>query len=276
MDDLNAQQIVLLTLLVSFVTSIATGITTVALLEQAPDPVTQTINRVVERTVERVVSEPIEGPERIIERQVETVVVNEEDLTIEAVNKNSRSVVRIFTQSGDSVNFLKLGVVINSSGDIVTDGSQIQDGVTYMARFQSEEIPVSLKNKNESGTLAILRIDRGEGDSTSDNFRGATFANSDSLQLGQTVILLSGENRASVSTGIINELDTEDEKISTINTSVSADKVLLGSVIINLRGEIIGLRLDFDRDLPASFIPANMVKSFLLEGDMAVNQSEVE
>ena len=48
MESLTKTQIVLLVLLVSFVTSLATGIVTVTLVNQAPQPVTHTINKVVE------------------------------------------------------------------------------------------------------------------------------------------------------------------------------------------------------------------------------------
>ena len=43
-DDLNKNQIILLTLLISFVTSIATGIITTSLLQEAPVEVTRNIN----------------------------------------------------------------------------------------------------------------------------------------------------------------------------------------------------------------------------------------
>ena len=49
MNDLSKQQLILLALLVSFVTSLATGIFTVSLMSQAPQEVVQTINNVVER-----------------------------------------------------------------------------------------------------------------------------------------------------------------------------------------------------------------------------------
>ena len=53
--DLNKKQLILLALLLSFVTSIATGITTVTLMEQAPSSVTVPINRIIKQTVEKIV-----------------------------------------------------------------------------------------------------------------------------------------------------------------------------------------------------------------------------
>ena len=53
--ELNKSQLILLAILLSFVTSIATGITTVTLMQQAPGSVTVPINRIVRETVEKVV-----------------------------------------------------------------------------------------------------------------------------------------------------------------------------------------------------------------------------
>ncbi len=53
--DLNKPQLILLAILLSFVVSIATGITTVTLMEQAPKSVTVPITRIVQQTVEKIV-----------------------------------------------------------------------------------------------------------------------------------------------------------------------------------------------------------------------------
>jgi len=53
--ELNKTQLILLALLLSFVTSIATGITTVTLMEQAPSSVTVPITRIIKQTVEKIV-----------------------------------------------------------------------------------------------------------------------------------------------------------------------------------------------------------------------------
>lgn len=53
--DLNKSQLILLAILLSFVISIATGITTVTLMEQAPSSVTVPVTRIVRETVEKVV-----------------------------------------------------------------------------------------------------------------------------------------------------------------------------------------------------------------------------
>ena len=53
--DLNKSQLILLAVLLSFITSIATGITTVTLMQQAPASVTVPVTRIVRETVEKVV-----------------------------------------------------------------------------------------------------------------------------------------------------------------------------------------------------------------------------
>lgn len=56
--DLNKGQFILLIILVCFVVSIATSITTYSLISQAPESVKRPITQVVQRTVERIVEVP--------------------------------------------------------------------------------------------------------------------------------------------------------------------------------------------------------------------------
>lgn len=53
--DLNKSQLILLAILISFVTSIATGIVTVTLMDQAPSSVSVPITKIVRQTVEKIV-----------------------------------------------------------------------------------------------------------------------------------------------------------------------------------------------------------------------------
>ncbi|MEI7480540.1 MAG: hypothetical protein WCJ59_02830, partial [bacterium] len=89
MENLNKQQLILLTLLITFVTSIATGIVTVSLMDQAPKNVTQTINRVVERTIEKVVPTKVDGNQTQQTTIKETVVVKEDDKVTSTIAENS-------------------------------------------------------------------------------------------------------------------------------------------------------------------------------------------
>ena len=84
-EELSKSQIILLTLLVSFITSIATGIVTVSLMDQAPPIIAQTVNRVIERTVETVV--PKGQTASTVVTQEKTVIVKETDLISQAVKK---------------------------------------------------------------------------------------------------------------------------------------------------------------------------------------------
>lgn len=280
MNDLNAQQIVLLTLLVSFVTSIATGITTVSLLEQAPEPVTQTINRVVEKTVEKIIP-PEENADGVSvtktpEKEVVTVVVKDEDLTIDAVNKNSKSLVRIYQKNGTSEIFIGLGIIFDNKGRVVTDSSVIQSAGRYTAVYSGGKYNMTVGYRQPNDPYAILRIS--DGQNAPSDFSPASFADSQNLKLAQSVISLSGANSNTVSTGIITNLITSSgalkdsqvtadskpvEQLKLIETSVDKSNVLLGSIILNLQGEIIGARINGDLAKVNTFTPSNNIKNFL-------------
>ena len=131
MEDLNKNQIVLLTLLISFVTSIATGIMTSSLLQEAPLEVTRTINRVVEKTIETVTP----GVVTPGEKEVTTVIVKEEDLILDSINKNVKSIVRINEKDATlgTWSFYGIGLVVNKDGHIAADRKTITEGNSYSA-----------------------------------------------------------------------------------------------------------------------------------------------
>lgn len=271
MNNLNTQQIILLALLVSFVTSIATGITTVSLLQQAPDPVTQTINRVVEKTIERVVTEPNENNEKTVEKEIVTVVVNEEDRTIEAIEKNSESLVRIYEKIGELKNFVALGVILSSNGEIVTDASLIKESGKYLGVYGINEFPIQILSKATSTPFIKMGIDSEKllENSSPSSFVAVSFGDSNISKLGQSVISLSGAQENKVSIGVITSInDDEGGKILTLDTSIDENNILPGSVILNLSGEVIGMISNANILKSSSFIPANIVKDFLSSANL--------
>ena len=124
-EKLTKSQIVLLTLLISFVTSIATGIVTVSLMQQAPPTVAETVNRIIEHTIEAATSTPRSQTATVVQQQ--TVVVNEADLVAQAVKAISPSIVRIYSDGSDQPQFLGLGVVVDASGTVAADIGALGD-----------------------------------------------------------------------------------------------------------------------------------------------------
>jgi hypothetical protein len=282
MDNLNTQQLVLLTLLVSFVTSIATGIITVSLLEQTPVPITQTINRVVEKTIERVIppdpnsnNNDNRNVEITREKEVVTVIVKEEDLTVDAVEKNSKSLVRIYNVSGRDRVLSALGFVVNDSGLVLTDGQKIQNNLKYKIVYAQGEFDAEITFRQADTAYALLKPISNSQDT---KFIPAVLGNSQNLKLAQTVISLSGSNTNTVSTGIIRGLYTESGPLSPdqsvpesgpaqnfrlIETTVDKNNVLAGSIILNLQGDIVGIKIGSNLTEQNDFRPINMLKDFL-------------
>jgi len=97
LNDLNKSQIFLLIIMSSFVVSIATGIVTVTLLDQAPKPVSTTINKVVERTIQTVTPDDVTASilSSLVPKPADPIIITQEDLVVSIVEQASPAVVSV-------------------------------------------------------------------------------------------------------------------------------------------------------------------------------------
>lgn len=279
LERLNKSQIVLLTLLVSFVTSIATGIVAVTLMEQAPPAITQTVNRIVERTVEKMV--PQEGQVAAAATVTEKVTVYESDQITSAVEKAAPIAVRL-TAEGKNLDgsaseiFLGLGVVAASDGLIFADATMMSDGAVITVT-RSDGIRVLAKVIGRDAEAGIVRLQAasttevekdGKKETQSIVWTPASFVKS-APQLGETVIVLAGRSSLKIASGIVTALSAGDEGAGAhiVETSIPLDSYAVGSPLITVSGEVLGIATAGSRILPGAFLASPVVLSYNKPGD---------
>ena len=269
LEQLNKSQTILLTLLVSFVTSIATGIVTVTLMDQAPPAITQTIHKVVEKTVETIT------PKEQTASVSEVVVVREENIIADVVNKNEDSFVRIYQNEV----FAGLGVFVEKSGILITDRGNILEETSYSVVVGDEVMDVNILGVDSKKRIAYLKVVDSDGGIFKTIFDTVDIVSADSLKLGQSIVVLGGIKSTEVLTGIVSGLvrdsvtldsetvasSTEEvvEKeifVSSIKTNIPIAGISGGAPLLNLKGEVVGINID-----PAnnSFIPVDFIKEDL-------------
>jgi len=285
-EELNKTQIILLTLLVSFITSIATGIVTVSLVNQAPPVVTDTIHKVIEKTIERVV--PGEQKATIIEN-TKTIVISDQDFIINAIESNSESLVRVFSSvknkdgSDGEDDFAGLGVILSTDGEIMMDNSNLSKTGEYFIYFDDLKIKLEIIGNLPENDIVLLKVQLPESETETENlvFKSIKLADSDILKLGQSVISLGGEKSNVVLTGIVSNLKRDkvpietsvvDEEIIEQNEEdvEKESKIIIIEIETNLHSQLpMGLLIDLDGDVIGVksksdfYIPINLIKQDL-------------
>lgn len=289
MEDLTKTQIVLLTLFTSFVTSIATGIVTVALMQQAPEGVTQTIDHVIQKTIQTVV-QPQQAQATVVKEQV--VVKKEDDAVEGAINKNEKSIITLSAVGADgALSPLGIGTILSKDGIFVTDGAYSDTPVndlraTYAGNTYSVAPIVGTASSTTATdtSIAFFRVAsssvRDTATSTTDaattthtqvssdpTFTPAILGSSQSLSLGETAITLSGYDGTNASVGIISHLDTAPAASSTlvqrIETSATVAKGGSGGPLVTLDGNVSGINI-VASDGTQYAVPADQVARTLI------------
>ena len=228
--ELNKTQLILLAVLLSFVTSIATGITTVTLMQQAPVSFTAPVNRVVQQTIEKI--QQVEG-----KTVTQTVVVKEEDLVVDAIAKN-RSAIFTVTKEMQDVDgktieiYAGRGFAISTSGTVVTDGTLVPDKEVYYVKNDSGKFKADFVSTDKSG-FSFLKIGAPVNGTDKIVFTVPAFGDLSKMKVGQQVILL-GSN---VSSSIFEGLNANK------GIDLNVSKTNAGGLVLNLDGEALGIAL---------------------------------
>ncbi|MEK7642056.1 MAG: serine protease [Patescibacteria group bacterium] len=227
MNDLSKQQLILLALLVSFVTSLATGIFTVSLMSQAPQDVVQTINNVVERIVTHEPNTNLAGS-----------LASMEDRIPAAVSRIEKSIVRLTGKDSDRVT--GIGLVVSREGVVMADKSVLERIDDVHAIFaDGRRLPMSVVQSQNNGDIAFLA----PVTATSTMFTAIVFASAP--KLGQEVLTLSSDRPPVLAQGIvsrsINPVLAAPSDISRVDTSISSAQAGIGSPLFTVDGEVIGM-----------------------------------
>lgn len=221
-EDLSKTQLLLLTILVNFVTAIATAVMTVSLLDQAPPTVTQTVNRIVERTVESAAQTPIPG---IVTKET-TVVIKDEDLLSAAIAADASRTVTIH-KGATTTPALAVGTYLPKARAIVTATVVGLPKEVVVAFPDGTSVEASLSKAGATLTIYGFSDAAVLPSAVSPDL----IASAD-LRQGQSLVALSYDGAAV--TGIISKVDADG-----IRANVTG--IPVGAAAVNISGDVIGI-----------------------------------
>ena len=248
-QELNKSQLILLAILLSFITSIATGIVTVTLMQQAPVSVTAPINRVVKQTVEKITQ--VEG-----NQTVQTVIIKEEDLVVDAIAKNESAVFAItkdgLDENGKTIELSSgRGFAISNDGIIVADASLVFDKENYFVKNSSGKFKAEFISTDKKG-FSFLKVGAPVNEKNKLVYTVPTFGDLTKMKVGQKILVIG-----STISSFIYEGDS--------NLKINTTKATAGAIVSDLDGDVLGIALNGE------------VGPFVLIGDItnALNSKEV-
>ncbi len=202
-------------LLISFVTSIATGIVTVSLMDEQNVGVTQTVNRVVERTIERVIPQNI-PPEtqtaQVVTKEVRTLV-SERDFFQEVISDIQTHNLEILVGEKSGTTTYHAFVVRDNVALLPLQQIQGSDSVSIFYKGE----PLVFVGATSSALGSVFYF---EGD-----VPAMPVARESDVSLGKRVFSLGGGSRDAVSQGIITHVEYDFGDVATSSEEGSRDKI---------------------------------------------------
>ncbi|MFZ2500852.1 MAG: hypothetical protein WAW90_02585 [Minisyncoccia bacterium] len=220
-EELSKSQLILLTILVNFVTSVATGILTVSLLDHAPAIVTQTVDRVVERTIETVAA----APAAVIQS---APAPSNQDLVTAAIGAVAARAVAIYAaDTGTSTPAISIGTYLNKSRAVVAVAQDVLPKEVLIEFTDGSHMRASLSHQG-NGIMIYGFADS----ATLPKATSPVLIGSKSLKLGATALALGTNGFAA--TGIV-------ARVGEKGIYTTLPDIGIGSAVVDLSGNLIGI-----------------------------------
>ena len=219
-EEMSKSQVILLTILVNFITAVATAILTVSLLDHAPAFVTQ-VNHVVEHTIETVTT----AAPSIIQQ---APAPSNQDLVTAAIGADATRAVAIYDgKTGTSTPAISVGTYLPKSRAIATAAQDALPNEVLVGFPGGSYIAASLAH--ERNGIAIY----GFADSaTLPKVTVPILVSASDLKLGETVLAIGADGSAS--TGIV-------ARVSKSSIHTTLPDIGTGSAAVDLSGNLIGI-----------------------------------
>lgn len=182
-----------------------------------------------------------QSPVYLTERKEITI---EENVALQnAIERAEKVVLGIETK-----NLAGSGLIVTADGFAVTLAELVPKYSTSTLFIGEKEFFPQVLKRDTQENLALLKID-------SDNLSTLGFADLENLKIGQRVFLLGFSGVANE--GIVRSFD---EKV--IETNISEEKGLKGSILFNIKGEVLGIN-EISSQGKVSAIPCSKIKELI-------------
>jgi S1-C subfamily serine protease len=178
-------------------------------------------------------------------------------LIANAIKTVTPSIVRVYSDDSDAPEFLALGVVLDASGTMATDMDSLGERSSVQVELSDgTSVSASVISRDMTTGLSYL--------APATSTQGVTWAPASIAStipdLGQSVVMLTGEKSPEIAAGLVTALDQGSGTPDAIDTDIDPSFILHGSPLINTDGAIVGVSTGVSRaSLASAFIPASLI-----------------
>jgi len=181
---------------------------------------------------------------QVIVNPVEQIFIGQDTALEEAIKKVEDTVVGFNNGSG---------IIITSDGLIITLADVLPKTEKYLF-LEGEKVNFEVVRKDLDQNLALIKIEQ-------KNILACKFADLSDIKMGQKVFLLGVIVENEIPKSITNQGSIKMFDDDIIRTNILEDKILNGSPLFNVWGEVLGLNV-IDGQGKVSTIPIDNIRKF--------------